>query len=154
MLYAEGENKMKTYSIGEVAEIMGVTTYTLRYYEKEGLLPNIRKNSAGLRRFTQQDLTWLEIVDCLKSTGLPLKAIKRYLELSKDGDATVKERMEIFLVQKQRLEQQIKALQENMEKINFKIKYYEAAIQDGEENVLSKHRDLEAERKRLFEQKK
>ncbi|MBQ9271870.1 MAG: MerR family transcriptional regulator [Alphaproteobacteria bacterium] len=145
---------MNTYSIGDVAKLMGVTTYTLRYYEKEGLLPNIRKNSAGLRRFSEQDLVWLNILECLKSTGLPLKEIKHYLELSKDGDKTVKERMEIFLTQKKRLERQIQALKDNMEKINFKIKYYEAAIQDGEKNVLSKHRDLEAERKRLFEPKK
>ena len=59
---------MKTYSIGEVAKLMGLTTHTLRFYDKEGLLPNVRKNSAGLRRFTEEDINWLLILDCLKST--------------------------------------------------------------------------------------
>ena len=142
-----------TYSIGEVAKLTGLSTYTLRFYEKEGLLPNIRKNSAGLRRFSEQDLAWLEILDCLKSTGLPLKEIKHYLELSKK-DNTVEERMLIFLRQKQRLEQQIQALQENMEKINFKIKYYEAAIKDGKSQVFSKNKALKDECNRLFKVKR
>ncbi len=145
---------MKTYSIGEVAKRVGVTTYTLRFYEKEGLLPHIHKNSAGIRRFSEQDLNWLEIVECLKSTGLPLKEIKHYLELIKDGDSTLKERMQIFLAQKARLEHQIKALRDNMEKINFKIKYYKAAIKDGESQVYEKNEALKAERNRLFKPKK
>ncbi|MBR1825661.1 MAG: MerR family transcriptional regulator [Alphaproteobacteria bacterium] len=145
---------MMTYSIGEVAKLMGITTYTLRYYEKEGLLPNIRKNSAGLRRFSEHDLAWLNILECLKSTGLPLKEIKRYLELSKEGDKTLQERLQIFLKQKQHLEEQIRALSDNMEKINFKIKYYEAAIQDGEAQVYEKNKELKAERNRLFKTKK
>lgn len=141
---------MITYSIGEVAKKTGLSTYTLRFYEKEGLLPNIRKNSAGLRRFSENDLNWLSVLDCLKSTGLPLKEIKRYLELSKQGDATLKERMQIFERQKKRLDEQIKVLQSNMEKINFKIKYYQAAIKDGEKEVFNKNSSLEAERNRLF----
>ena len=141
---------MTTYSIGEVAKKTGLSTYTLRFYEKEGLLPNIRKNSAGLRRFSDDDLGWLAILDCLKSTGLPLKEIKRYFELSKLGDATLRERMQIFERQKNRLEEQIKVLQRNMEKINFKIKYYQAALRDGEKEVFSKNSQLDAERNRLF----
>lgn len=141
---------MITYSIGEVAKKTGLSTYTLRFYEKEGLLPNIRKNSAGLRRFSEDDLNWLSVLECLKSTGLPLKEIKRYLELSKQGDATLQERMQIFERQKKRLDEQIKVLQSNMEKINFKIKYYQAAIKDGEKEVFNKNSSLKAERNRLF----
>lgn len=141
---------MTTYSIGEVAQKTGLTTYTLRFYEKEGLLPNIRKNSAGLRRFSEDDLNWLSILECLKSTGLPLKEIKHYLELSKKGDATLHERMQIFKRQKNRLEEQIKVLQSNMEKIDFKIKYYQAALKDGEKEVFNKNSQLKDECKRLF----
>ena len=141
---------MTTYSIGEVAKITGMTTHTLRYYEKEGLLPNIHKNSAGLRRFNDKDMAWLAILECLKSTGLPLKEIKHYLELSKEGDATLQERLRIFQKQKKHLEEQIRALHENMEKINFKIKYYEAALKDGEKDVLNKNNDLRQEGERLF----
>lgn len=141
---------MKTYSIGEVAAKTGLSTYTLRFYEKEGLLPNIRKNSAGLRRFSEDDLGWLYILDCLKSTGLPLKEIRHYFELIKRGDKTLAERLQIFENQKIRLEKQIEILQNNMEKINFKIKYYQAAMRDGEKNVFDKNLSLKEERKRLF----
>ena len=141
---------MTTYSIGEVAKKTGLSTYTLRFYEKEGLLPNIRKNSAGLRRFSDDDLGWLSVLDCLKSTGLPLKEIKHYLELVKHGDVTLQERMHIFEQQKKRLEEQIKVLQSNMEKIDFKIRYYQAAIRDGEKDVFNKNSKLKAERNRLF----
>jgi len=141
---------IKTYSIGEVAKQLGVSTHTLRFYDKEGLLPNVHKNSAGLRRFTQDDINWLKVMECLKSTGLPLKEIKYYLQLSKLGDATLQERLQIFQKQKQRLEQQIKDLQSNMERINFKIKYYKAAINDGEAAVFAKNGDLQQERERLF----
>lgn len=141
---------MKFYRIGEVAEILGITTYTLRYYEKERLLPRIRKNSAGLRCFTPEDLNWLQILECLKSTGLPLKEIRHYLELSQKGDATLNERLQIFQKQKNRLEKQISDLQVNMEKINFKIKYYEQALQKGEKNVYSNNQAFAKERDRLF----
>ena len=92
---------MKTYSIGEVAKLMGLTTHTLRFYDKEGLLPNVRKNSAGLRRFTEEDINWLLILDCLKSTGLPLKEIRYYIELAQQGSKTLSERREMFIRQKE-----------------------------------------------------
>lgn len=140
---------MKTYSIGEVAKIMGFTTHTLRYYDKEGLL-TVRKNSAGLRRFNEEDLAWLHILSCLKATGLPLKEIRHYLNLSRQGNKTLQERMTIFQKQKQRLEEQINILKQNMEKIDFKIKYYEAAMQDGEKDVFIKHPELKKQGDKLF----
>ena len=105
---------MTTYSIGEVAKRTGMTTYTLRFYEKEGILPSIRKNSSGLRRFNDQDLYCLYVIECLKSAGLPLKEIKIYLELMQRGDATLYDRLQIILNQKKRLEEQINSLKSNM----------------------------------------
>ena len=141
---------MKTYSIGEVAKMMSVTTHTLRFYDKEGLLPNVRKNSAGLRRFTEDDINWLLILDCLKATGLPLKEIRHYIELAKQGSKTLSERREMFIHQKERVKQQMEVLSKNMEKIDFKIKYYDEAIKNGEENVYLKNKHLAEEKKRLF----
>lgn len=141
---------MKTYSIGEVARLMGMTTHTLRFYDKEGLLPNVRKNSVGLRRFTEDDINWLLVLDCLKSTGLPLKEIRYYIELAQQGSSTLQERMNMFLRQKKRVEQQIEELNRNMEKINFKIQYYQEALKNGEENIYQKNKHLATEKKRLF----
>ncbi|MBR6355273.1 MAG: MerR family transcriptional regulator [Alphaproteobacteria bacterium] len=145
---------MTTYSIGEVAKRTGLSTYTLRFYEKEGLLPSIRKNSAGLRRFSEPDLRWLEIIECLKSMGMPLKAIKHYLDLYKQGATTVMERKRMILEQKEHLEEQMKALQDNIERINFKIKYYELVDEVGESQVFEEHQELKAEYERLFHLKK
>lgn len=141
---------MITYSIGEVAKRMGITTHTLRYYEKEGLLPRIRKNSSGARRFNDGDLLWLKILESLKATGLSLKDIKYYLELKLQGDKTLSERKQIFLKQKERLEEQIKALGDCIEKVNFKIKYCETAIQTGEDKVFENNQELQSEGERLF----
>ena len=144
---------MITYSIGEVAKRTGMTTHTLRYYEKEGLLPVIHKNSSGARRFNEHDMECLEVLECLKSTGLPLKEIKLYMDLRQKGDTTLNERLQIFIRQKKRLEDQILVLNESMDKINFKIKFFEEAIKVGEDKVFEKNDELKAECKRLFKGK-
>lgn len=144
---------MNTYSIGEVAQLTGLTTYTLRYYEKEGLLPSIRKNSSGVRRYNEQDLAVLEVLECLKSMGLPLREIKKYLDLRQKGDETLYDRLQIFLRHKKRIEDQMEALKSGLEKINFKIKYFEAALQSGEKDVYVNHNELKLECERLFKHK-
>lgn len=75
------------YSIGQVAAKTGLTVHTLRYYEKEGLLPFVRKSSSGLRMFSDNDLGWLSIIECLKETGMPLKGIKQYIDWFREGDS-------------------------------------------------------------------
>ena len=65
------------YSIGQVAKISGLTAHTLRFYEKEGLLPFVQKTSSGLRVFSDNDIGWLEMIECLKGVGMPLKDIKQ-----------------------------------------------------------------------------
>ena len=80
------------YSIGQVAKKLGLTAHTLRYYDKEGLLPFVRKGSSGARVFEDEDVDWLIIIECLKGTGMQLKDIKKYMDLCQQGDATVGER--------------------------------------------------------------
>lgn len=138
------------YSIGQVAQITGLTTHTLRYYDKLGLLPNVGKNSAGLRRFSDDDLRWLNILECLKSTGLQLKDIRHYIDLSKQGDSSLHERYQVFLKQKQRVQAEMQKLRFNMEKLDFKIRYYETALQYGEKNVYSRNPELRAAKDKLF----
>ncbi len=139
-----------SYSIGEVAEITKLTTHTLRYYDKFGLLPRVKKNSAGLRRFTDDDLNWINILECLKSTGLKLKDIKHYIDLLQKGDSTLSERHAIFLRQKELLQKQMADLQKTMEKLDFKIRYYETALKYGEANVYKNNARLLEDKARLF----
>jgi DNA-binding transcriptional MerR regulator len=88
------------YTIKQVAEKMGVTVPTLRYYDKEGLLPFVDKKPNGTRVFKDEDFKGLEIITCMKNSGTPIKDIKRYMDLCKEGDSTLQERLEIFLERK------------------------------------------------------
>ncbi len=138
-----------TYTIGKVAEMMGLTTHTLRFYDKEGLLPNVSKAKSGVRQFTDADINWLMMLECLKSTGLQLKDIKHYINLLKKGNSSLVERAEMFKEQKIKCQQEIKALKQTMKKLDFKIRYYEEALKHGEENVF-KNKELVRERDKLF----
>jgi len=117
------------YSIGEVAKKTGLTTHTLRYYEKEGLLPFVHKSGSGLRVFSDNDLGWLSMIECLKDTGMPLKGIKQYIDWFAAGDTTLPQRLEMFKSHKAKVQEQIKRYQNNLKKIDFKIKLYEKAVE-------------------------
>ncbi len=138
------------YTIGQVAKKMGLTAHTLRYYEKEGLLPFIKKNGSGLRVFSDNDIGWLELIECLKGTGMSLKGIKQYIDWYIEGDSTLEKRLEMFKQQKINLEEQMLQLQKHMEKINYKIAYYSEIITNGSEGVFERNKELAEERERLY----
>lgn len=119
------------YSIGQVAAKTGLTVHTLRYYEKEGLLPFVRKSSSGLRMFSDNDLAWLSIIECLKETGMPLKGIKQYIDWFREGDATLPQRLEMFKQQQVKVLAQIEQFQEYLQKIDYKVRLYEEAVKQG-----------------------
>lgn len=119
------------YSIGQVAAKTGLTVHTLRYYEKEGLLPFVRKSSSGLRMFSDNDLGWLSIIECLKKTGMPLKGIKQYIDWFREGDSTLPQRLEMFKQQQLKVLAQIEQFQKYLQKIDYKVKLYEKAVKLG-----------------------
>lgn len=128
------------YSIGQVAKKVGISAHTLRYYEKEGLLPFVQKTSSGLRSFSDNDLGWLAMIDCLKGTGMPLKGIKQYIDWYIEGDSTLSQRLEMFKQQKVNLEAQLAQLQKHMDKIDYKIEFYTKAVDAGTLKIY--HQDL------------
>ena len=109
------------YSMKQVSEKMKIPEYTLRYYEKEGLLPAIRRSRGGIRRFTEEDLEWLGLVFCLKGTGMPIKRIREFIELSGQGDQTLPQRCEILLAHKRDVENRIASMKTQLDKVNQKI---------------------------------
>lgn len=119
------------YSIGQVAAKTGLTVHTLRYYEKEGLLPFVRKSSSGLRMFSDNDLGWLSIIECLKKTGMPLKGIKQYIDWFREGDSTLPQRLEMFKQQQLKVLAQIEQFQKYLQKIDYKVRLYEEAVKLG-----------------------
>ncbi len=138
------------YSIGQAAKKMNLTAHTLRYYDKEGLLPFVQKTSAGQRVFTEQDMEWLVIIECLKETGLQLKEIKQYIDWCQQGDCTLEKRLNMFKQQKKKVEEQIMQMQKNLEKVNFKIAYYEEAVKNGSVDVYKRNKCLAEQKERLF----
>lgn len=119
------------YTIAQVAEKFGLTTHTIRYYDKEGLLPFVERTESGIRNFKESDFESLTIITCLKQTGMPVKQIREFIELCQEGDASVKKRLALFQQQKKNIEAQIELYKKHLEKVNFKIWYYSTAAKHG-----------------------
>lgn len=119
------------YTIGEMAKMLGVPPSTLRYYDKEGLLPFVERSASGIRMFKEADYEWLQIIQCLKKTNMPLKDIKNFVYMAMEGDSTIDERLKLFKNQKVLVENQISELQNTLAVINFKCWYYEKAKEAG-----------------------
>lgn len=125
----------KTYSISEVASMMGVVPSTLRYYEKEGLLPNVKRVN-GKRVFEEKDFDWLRVLNCLKNTGMPIRRIKEYVKLSQMGDASLEARYALIEQQREYVQDQIDRLNYYMKELDYKDWYYRTAIELGSEKAV------------------
>lgn len=123
------------YTIGEVANMIGVATSTLRYYDREGLLPTVSRSSGGIRVFTETELDTLKVVECLKSTGMPIKDIKNFLDWCQEGDNSLEKRRDLFYERKAVVEKQMKELEKIMDMIKYKCWYYDTAVLAGSESV-------------------
>lgn len=124
-----------TYSIGEVSEMLEIPISTLRYYDKKGLLPLIERTNGNIRIFSEMDVRWLRMIDCLKNTGMKLKEIKTFFEWCEKGDSTIGQRYEMFLERKKETEKQIAILQKSLDLIDYKCKYYHIAKEAGTTNI-------------------
>jgi DNA-binding transcriptional MerR regulator len=124
-----------SYSISKVAEMMNIAPSTLRYYDREGLIPDV-KRVRGIRVFEDKDFAWLRVLNCLKNTGMPIKRIKEYVELAKLGDASLERRYELIREQRRYVQEQIDRLNYYMQELDFKDWYYRAAIKAGSEDAV------------------
>ena len=119
------------YTVGEMAKLLGVPSSTLRYYDKEGLLPFVERSANGIRVFHEKDYEWLQVISCLKKAGMSLKDIREYINLAMQGDDTIDERLALFEKQRKNLEAQMAELQHTMDVLNFKCWFYETAKKAG-----------------------
>jgi DNA-binding transcriptional MerR regulator len=126
---------MKTYSISEVAKELNLTIYTLRYYDKEGLMPFVERAQNGNRLFKESDISALKLIECLKSTGMPIKEIKTFIDWCSEGDSTLQQRYDMFLERKASVEAQMAELKKTMEVIEHKCLYYQTALEAGTEEI-------------------
>ena len=122
------------YSIGEVASKFNIPTSTLRYYDREGLLSNVKRSSGGIRVFSDVEIETLKVIECLKSTGMQIKDIKQFLDWCFEGDKTLNKRRDMFYERRSVVEKQMEELQKTLEMIQFKCWYYETACEAGTED--------------------
>lgn len=139
------------YTIGEAAKKSGLTPHTLRYYDREGLLPFVNRLNNGLRSFNDRDIEWLSVITCLKGTGMSIKDIKDYIDWCQEGGQTLEKRRDMFVRQKEIVEMQMRKYQQWLNKIDFKIWYYNTALEAGAESVHEPNscKELEEEFKRI-----
>ena len=116
------------YSIGDVAEISGLTRDTLRWYERIGLMDYIGRDSSGQRGFSDRDLNWLHLIGCLRATGMSVADMVHYAELVRAGDATTPERLAMFRTTRAGVLERIDALQQTLGVLDRKIDMYESRV--------------------------
>ena len=121
------EGREMTYTPAKAAEKIGISAHTLRFYDKEGLLPNVGRDEHGNRRFTDNDLQWLSLLQCLKNTGMSLKDIKRFAECTTIGDDTIDERLALFESQTENVKCQIAELKRYLNLLKYKLAFYQKA---------------------------
>lgn len=124
------------HTVGEMAKLLGVPASTLRYYDKEGLLPFVERSPGGIRMFRTSDIEWLQVIGCMKKAGMPIKDIRRYIELAMQGDDTIDKRLELFRRQKEALKQHIAEMQHTLKTVEYKCWYYETAKAAGTTEAL------------------
>lgn len=119
------------YTIGEVSEKMDIASSTLRYYDKEGLLPFVDRTESGIRMFKESDFEWLKLIDCLKKTGMSIKDIKQFIDWYMEGDSTLKNRSDMFHERREAVLNQIESMQKMLDIINYKCWFYDKAVELG-----------------------
>jgi DNA-binding transcriptional MerR regulator len=123
---------MQTYTPGEVADKTGFSLDTLRYYERIGLLDDIARTSGGRRIFTDHDIAWLEILRCLRETGMPIATMRRYADLTRDEQG-IAELIALLEQHDLQVDRRIAELQAQREHIRGKIRYYRSLDPAGAE---------------------
>ena len=119
------------YTVGEMARMLGVPASTLRYYDKEGLLPFVERSSGGIRMFRESDAEWLRIITCMKKAGMSIRDIRAYIDLALRGDDTIDARLAMFRRQREALRAQMEELEHTMQTVEYKCWYYETAKAAG-----------------------
>lgn len=140
------------YTIGQISSMFNIPVSTLRYYDKEGLFPDIQRNS-GIRKFTDKEIETLHVIECLKKSGLEIKDIKQFMEWCIQGSETYPQRLNLFLRQRRQVEAELAHMNRVLDMLKFKCWYYEEALKDGNEDRVTrmKPEDMPEEIRRAYE---
>ena len=138
---------MKSFLIGDISKMYGISQDTLRYYDKAGLLPFVKKNQAGRRIFTEDDLGYIEVIDCLKRSGIPVKEIAKFMDWCVEGDKTLPQRYAFMVEQEAALERKIQDLQAQLDFLRWKKWYYRIANEAETEKIFFKEGSRQVDKK-------
>ena len=122
--------------IAEVSEQYGLSSDTLRYYERVGLIPPVNRNESGIRDYNELDLRRVEFIKCMRSAGLPVEVLIEYVGLVQQGDKTIEARKEILKEQRKLLAARMKEMQKTLDVLNHKIDVYENAVLKKEKGII------------------
>ena len=123
------------YTIKKVSEMTGLSIPTIRYYDKEGLLPDLQRKESGYRIFSDRDLEAIDLIGCFKESGLTIREIRHFMSLVRQGDVTLDERLAIFQTHIARLEEKLAAVQNALEHSRRTLAFYEIAAKTGSEET-------------------
>ncbi len=129
------------YSIQEISQKTGLSTHTLRYYEKEGLLSPVERSSGGFRQYTDEDLESLGLICCLKNTGMSLQEIARFIQLTRKGDQTLQQRVELLRQHRENVIQRIQEMQKYLNKVTWKLNYFSEKLREYESREVKKENE-------------
>ena len=119
------------YTIKKVSEMTGLSIPTIRYYDKEGLLPDLQRKESGYRVFSDRDLEAIDLIGCFKESGLTIREIRHFMSLVRQGDVTLDERLAIFQTNIARLEEKLAAVQNALDHSRRTLAFYEIAAKTG-----------------------
>ena len=122
--------------IAEVSEKYGISSDTLRYYERIGLVPPVNRNGGGIRDYNELDLRRVEFVKCMRSAGLPVEVLIEYIGLVQQGDKTIEARKEILTEQRELLVARMEQMQKTLDILDHKIEVYEKAVLKNEKEMI------------------
>lgn len=123
------------YSIGQVADKLGISPSTLRFYDKKGLLPFVDRDAAGRRSFKDNDLNFLEVIECMKKCGMSIKEIRHFIDLCMTGDVTLAARYDLLAQEESSVKKQIAELQEQLDFLHYKMWYFKTSLEAGTEKI-------------------
>ncbi|MGP5431833.1 MerR family transcriptional regulator [Enterococcus malodoratus] len=124
-------------NISEVATKFEMTPATIRYYEKQGLIPPITRNNSGVRDFQEEDLNWVEFIKCMRDSGLSIDSLAKYSELYQQGDSTLVARKKILLDEYQKLLEKQRLINGTVDHLEKKLDNYDHMIQECEQQMFS-----------------
>ncbi|MFK7856861.1 MAG: MerR family transcriptional regulator [Granulosicoccus sp.] len=130
----KNSSAVESLTPAQMTDVTGVSIETLRYYEREGLLQAVERASSGHRRYSSADVLWVQVLRCLRDTGMTIEQLRTYCKMGEQGDHTEPDRLALLLNHKRKVESDIIQMQASLELIDHKIGFYQNSIKQGKQS--------------------